>query len=112
MLLAAGAARAQDEADVIGLPIGARPEPAVIETLDGEALDLGEIVGSRPVLLQFWATWCENCKALVPLMLEAHRKFGGEVSFFAIAVGVGQYASEVEDHSAYRHRSIPQWGGC
>ncbi len=84
----------------IGIERGSTPDAVTLERLDGEGgtVDLSEVIGSQPVLLEFWATWCENCKALHPRMLEAHRKFGGEVSFFAIAVGVGQSERRVRKH--------------
>ena len=72
-------ALAQDGEDVVGLPVGARPEPVVIEDLSGDAYDLAEWVGSTPMLLEFWATWCENCAALLPEMEAAYAEFGKRV---------------------------------
>lgn len=78
------------EGNVIGLPIGARPEPVVIEDLDGQDFDLSEFVGSKVTLLEFWATWCENCLALQPELDSAFAEFGDRVTFVAVAVAVSQ----------------------
>ncbi len=82
----------------IGIARGRVPAALTLPDVSGGNVDLGEHFGRGPVLLEFWATWCETCKALHPRMLEAHRKFGGEVSFFAIAVGVGQSERQVRKH--------------
>ena len=50
------------------------------------------------MLFEFWATWCENCEALHPRMLEAHERYGDRVGFFAIAVAVGQSERRVRSH--------------
>ena len=89
--LVAPAAFAQGaESDVVGLPIGAQPEPVVIENLDGRDFDLSEFMGSRITLLEFWATWCENCLALQPELDSAFAEFGDRVAFVAVAVAVSQ----------------------
>jgi len=74
----------------IGIARGSVPAAFTLPDVSGGEVDLGEYFGRGPVLLEFWATWCENCKALHPRMLEAYAKFGEQVDFFAIAVGVGQ----------------------
>lgn len=52
--LIAGGAAAQE----VGLPIGTEVEAVQIEDLDGEPVDLAEYIGEKPVLFEFWATWC------------------------------------------------------
>ena len=90
-------ATAQDQ---IGLPVGATPEAVEIEDLEGNSVDLGRYLGSgRPVVLEFWATWCANCKELEHQMLAAHREFGGEVDFLIIAVAVNQSLRRVRRYA-------------
>ncbi len=38
-----------------------------LSTLDGEAIDLASLRG-RPVLLNFWASWCLPCKIELPAL--------------------------------------------
>lgn len=91
------ATAAAQEAD-LGIALGTVPDAPVLEELGGAEVDLGIYVGRKPVLLEFWATWCENCEALHPRMLEAHGLFGDRVEFFAIAVAVGQSEKRVARH--------------
>lgn len=40
----------------------------------------------RPLVLNFWASWCEPCKAEAPLLDEAHDAYRGRVSFLGVDV--------------------------
>lgn len=97
-MTAIGPTRLEAQEAQIGIARGQVPAALTLPDVSGGDVDLGKHFGRGPVLLEFWATWCENCKALHPRMLEAHSKFGGEVSFFAIAVGVGQSERRVRKH--------------
>lgn len=80
----------------IGLEIGTKPAPAKVETLDGAPVDLAQYVGKKPVLLEFWATWCGNCAKLEPHMLAMHKKFGDRVEFLGVAVTINQSLARVK----------------
>jgi len=84
----------------IGLELGATPAGMTLERLNGDGgeLDLSGSIGTRPVLLEFWATWCENCEALHPQLLEAHAEFGDRMDLYAIAVGVNQSPRRIRRH--------------
>ena len=92
LVVAATPLKAQD----IGLELGTKPAPAKVETLDGAPVDLAQYVGKKPVLMEFWATWCGNCAKLEPHMLAMHRKYGDKVEFLAVAVSINQSVSRVK----------------
>jgi thiol-disulfide isomerase/thioredoxin len=80
-----------------GLPVGAKaPTSTIVETLDGKPFDIGQYVGKSPVLIEFWATWCPNCKQLEPAMVEAAKKYGSKVKFLGVAVSVNQSPERVK----------------
>jgi thiol-disulfide isomerase/thioredoxin len=54
-----------------------------VDLLDGAPLTLSSLRG-RPVVLDFWATWCGPCIASMPSMIELARDFEGKVEFIAI----------------------------
>jgi thiol-disulfide isomerase/thioredoxin len=85
-----------------GIEVGQVPKAVVVETLDGEPVDLGEIFGSRPALVEFWASWCHICLALHPRVMAAHEKYGDDVEFIMVAVAVSQDQARVKQHMA-RH---------
>ena len=88
----ASAAGAQE----IGIPLGSKAPAAVVEGTDGKPVNLSRYVGKTPVVIQFWATWCSNCKELEPAMAAAQKKYGARVKFVGVAVGVNQSADRVK----------------
>jgi thiol-disulfide isomerase/thioredoxin len=104
LLVLAGAAalpspaRAQDPVEV-----GSRAPGALVETLEGKPFDLGTVVGKGPVVMEFWATWCGNCKALEPHLRAMQAKYAKQVRFVTVAVSVNQSAERVRLHQQ-KHR--------
>ena len=89
-------AAAQDE--VIGIARGATPPAVQVQDLDGRPADFSAYVGHKPVLVEFWATWCTNCRALLPRMEAAYRRYGQRVEFLVVGVGVNQTRSTMRRH--------------
>ncbi|HUG41680.1 MAG TPA: TlpA family protein disulfide reductase [Longimicrobiales bacterium] len=102
LALCAGVAPDRAAAQDDGIALGSVVQPFTIEDLDGEAVDLAEVIGRKPVLVEFWATWCPVCRVLDPKLAAAHSRFGDEVEFLVVAVGVGQRKEQIAAHIA-RH---------
>jgi len=73
-----------------GITVGNVAPGAKLETLDGKAAELSQYIGKLPVVMEFWATWCPNCKELEPAMLAAQKKYAGKVQFIGVAVSVNE----------------------
>lgn len=84
--------------DQIGIPIGNTPPAVTIETLEGTPVDLNTVIGRKPVLIEFWATWCPLCEALFPKLEAAQRKYAGKVDVVIIAVAVNQSKRSIQRH--------------
>lgn len=82
----------------VGLERGVVPAAVVVEDLDGDAVDLGRWIGRRPVLVEFWATWCPQCEELAPEMTRAHARFRDRVDFLIVAVGINQKPRNIRRH--------------
>lgn len=83
-----------------GIDVGTRAPAAAVQTLDGKAADLSTYVGRGPVLMEFWATWCPNCKELEPALLAAQKKYSGKVRFVGVAVSVNQSPARLKAYVA------------
>ncbi len=91
-----GIVAAQD----VGIALGEKAPGGPLETLDGKPVDLasylGAAAGKSAVVLEFWATWCENCKHLEPSMRAAMTKYGAQAKFITIAVSINQSLDRVK----------------
>jgi thiol-disulfide isomerase/thioredoxin len=75
----------------------------VVPSLDGPPVDLGSLIGRKPFLLEFWATWCEVCEALLPTVRSAQQTYGDRVEFFGVNVAVNQSPERVRKYVASHH---------
>jgi peroxiredoxin len=85
-----------------GLKVGSRAPVVRVNDLDGKPVDLGRWVGKKPVLLEWWATWCEQCDVLLPRLKAAHTQVGDAVEFVAVNVAVNQSPEKVRKFVAAR----------
>jgi thiol-disulfide isomerase/thioredoxin len=88
-----------------GNPQPAPPHPPIPEQvpavtlpgIDGKPLSLAQFRG-RPLLINFWATWCEPCRREIPLLLRLrHERAASGLEVVGIAIdspdAVRQYAA-------------------
>lgn len=68
----------------------------VLETFDGQSLDLATAYGTKAVVLDFWAAWCPFCVAEMPELQKAQRQYGDDLLMIGVhrtdteAVSTGQ----------------------
>lgn len=96
LLAVAVAPAAPVRAQESGIAVGTKAPAVVVHDLDGKPVDLGAFLGKKPVLLEFWATWCERCEELLPRVRAAHAEFGDRVEFFGVNVAVNQTPERVK----------------
>jgi cytochrome c biogenesis protein CcmG, thiol:disulfide interchange protein DsbE len=72
------------EVVVEGVAVVGRPAPRVeLPGLRGGRVRLADLRG-RPVVVNFWASWCPPCVAEMPEFQRIHRRLGGRVAFLGI----------------------------
>ncbi len=111
LLVAAASVSGQAE-NQVGLPTGTVPAAVELEDLDGNPVQLSDYMGERPVLIEFWATWCPVCAKLEPELQRAYERFGDRVAFLVVAVGINQSPRSVRRHLEGHPMSYPVlWDG-
>lgn len=54
-----------------------------VQDEDGNSVKLSDFFG-KPIVLNFWASWCPPCKAELPDFEDAYKKYDGEVVFLMV----------------------------
>lgn len=60
---------------------------------DGNIVTLGDLRG-KPLVLNFWATWCTYCRQEMPDFLEIYDRYGDTVQFVILNVGETRETAE------------------
>lgn len=71
-----------------------------LKTIEGEDVSLNDFSG-QPVMLNFWALWCDPCIQEMPLIQERYRQHNSDLVVIAIeegstAVSVGNFVHEAQ----------------
>lgn len=66
----------------------AAPDFTVVDG-DGNKYKLSDLQG-KPVVINFWATWCGWCKVEMPAFQEMYEKYGDRVHFMMVDMTDGQ----------------------
>ncbi len=78
-----------------GPEIGKLAPDFTLNRLDGQEVSLSSFRG-RPVLLNFWATWCGPCRIEMPLLQGVYEKWAG-TGLVLLAVNLQEGPSEVKE---------------
>ena len=74
---------------------------SVIEITD-ETFEREIIKSDKPVLVDFWAAWCQPCRAIAPLVQQLAESYNGKVKFGKVDIDSNQKVA-----GQFEIRSIP-----
>ena len=86
---------------LIGYPPGTKPPDFAGGTIEGQKVSLAGLQG-RVVLLNFWASWCRDCRTEMPMLEQLHRDLAAQgLTILGINVREGtrtvrRYADELD----------------
>jgi thiol-disulfide isomerase/thioredoxin len=84
---------AEVNAEVTAPYPGYRAPDFAFEDLDGNTVRLSELRG-KPVLLNFWATWCPPCRKEIPDLQKFYEQYGDRITL--LGIDWGEDAEEVK----------------
>ena len=75
-------------------PTNASELPAVqLVDLDGKNVELSQFQG-KPLLINFWATWCGPCRFEIPMLNELHKKYASS-DLVIVGISTDEAGAEV-----------------
>ena len=99
---------------ITGCAAGSEPSIATVgkaapnfqlQNLDGQSISLSELKG-KPVLVNFWATWCGPCVSEMPYIQEIYGEWSGK-GLVVLTINIGDSSSEAEQFLQDHNLSLP-----
>jgi thiol-disulfide isomerase/thioredoxin len=75
-----------------------------LQSLDGQTVSLGNLQ-SKPVLINFWATWCSPCRSEMPYIQEIYEEWSGK-GLVVLAINMGESPSKVGEFMQFYNLSF------
>ena len=91
-----------------GVNLVGNPAPDVtLTSIDGNAINLGDLYSKKPIYLKFWTTWCVPCRQQMPGFVEIHKEFGNDLEVIAINTGFADTATAVRAYRKEHKLTMP-----
>jgi len=64
--------------------VGEKAPDFSLSTVDGGTINLSEFLGKKPVVLDFWTSWCPNCRRDMPKLSKMYEKHKDKIEVIGI----------------------------
>ena len=78
-----------------GVEVGNLAPDFQLQNLDGQTVSLGNLQG-KPVLINFWATWCGPCRSEMSYIQEIYEEWSDK-ELVVLAINLGESSAKVEE---------------
>ena len=79
--------------------VGNKAPDFTLQDIDGKTVKLSNYLGQNPILIDFWATWCNPCKVELPHLEAIYKKYQDQgLVFLAISEDSPRSASKVKPY--------------
>ena len=88
-----------------------RPADLTLKDGAGQKVRLRDLRG-KPVVLNFWATWCGPCNAEMPMLLEMEKLYAGRVVFVGASLDDAKTKAKIPEFLNAHQITFAVWYGA
>ena len=83
-----------------------------LKDANGQKVRLADLRG-KPVVLNFWATWCGPCNAEMPMLVELEKQYSGRgVAFVGASLDDAKTQGRIAEFVSSHRITFPIWYGA
>lgn len=77
------------------------------ETFEHQKINLQSIVGTKPIYLKFWASWCLDCRHELPSLEKAYQTYRDQIAIFAVNLNINETDEAIKKLQQKNNLTIP-----
>lgn len=98
--------RAGSQQSVAAAPQVGKPAPDFqLPNLEGQYISLSSLRG-KPVLINFWATWCPPCREEMPYLQQVYDGWSGK-GLVLLTIDIGESAATIKEFMQNNNLTMP-----